>query len=326
MSDPVKIGMIGVGSHAKKVLLPALLSVSGLKLVCACTAHKETAATVQDTYRLKCYTGYEAMLKDADIQGVLVVGGNHEEEMLACLLADKHVFCETPGINTFSAAEKIIRLREEKNKLVMIGRCLRFAPIYQEMKKRLDHWRQHAPSERMFNVSYYPPIEHFYDLLAFLNGPVQEVLSYGAGSQKIINLKFCNGDIAVITVSNFNNWTPEYEKVEITWTGGLLRATNGNQLVFHPTPEKLDTRKAEFCFESAHFEGNLANFSFPYAGMRQLVMRGYIPELEDFARCISEKRNSSSSIENALDLLALRNAIAESEKSRTWVSLQNSNK
>jgi predicted dehydrogenase len=321
MENKIKVGMIGVGFHAKNVLLPALMCVSRLELVCACTAHAETAAEIESAYRLKCYTGYEPMLKDADIEGVLVLGGNHEQEVLACLAAGKHVFCETPGIRTYAGAEKISELRDKTNKVVMIGRCLRFAPIYRRMRAILEQWRREYPSERMFNVSYYPAIEHFYDLLMFLNGPIKQLFSFGASGQKIITLKFVNGDIGVIAVSSFNNLTPEYEKVEITGSGGMLRAVNGNRLIFHPTTEKLNVGNPEFDFDLAHFEGNLANFSFPYAGMRQLIMRGYVPELEDFTACISEGRKSSSSIENALKIIAVNNAVAESEKNNSWTDV-----
>lgn len=52
---PVRVGMIGVGCHARSVLLPAL---RGQRIVCACTSRAETAAEVEDTYRLNGFNWF----------------------------------------------------------------------------------------------------------------------------------------------------------------------------------------------------------------------------------------------------------------------------
>ncbi len=318
---PVKVGMIGVGRHARSVLLPALLGTTELKLVCACTSRPGTAAEVEDTYRLKCYVGYEKMLQDADIEGVIVVGGRQEEEILACLEAGKHVFSETPGITTLDGAEKIINLRDKRDKVVMIGRCLRFAPIYRQMKQELEKWRREDSSPRMVITRYYPAIDHIYDLLLFLNGRISQLSVFGDSNQRIASLKFTNGDIGSVIMRAFNNCTPEYEMVEISGMGGVLRAVNGNDLIFHRTSRPLSPLDTEFGFDNAHYEGNLANFSFPYAGMRQLFMRGYIPELENFAACIRSGSKNLSAVEDSILVLSIRKALEKAAESGKWTDV-----
>lgn len=318
---PVKVGMIGVGRHARSVLLPALLGTTELKLVCACTSRQETAAEIEDIYRLKCYAGYDKMLQDTDIEGVIVVGGQQEEEILACLEAGKHVFSETPGIKTFEGAEKIISLRDKTNKVVMIGRCLRFSPIYRKMKQRLEEWCTEDSSRRMIIARYYPAIEHIYDLLLFLHGHISQLAVFGDNNQRIVSLKFANGDIGSIIVRGFNNCTPEYEMIEISGMSGVLRAANGNDLIFHQTSNAIGPMESEFGFENASYEGNLANFSFPYAGMRQLFMRGYIPELESFAACIRAENKNLSSVEDSILVLSIKKALEKAAESGEWVNV-----
>jgi predicted dehydrogenase len=325
-----RIGIIGLGWHAKNVILPALINIENIRLVCACTAHKETAVKVEDSYRLKCYVGYEEMLEKADIDGVIVAGnsvsvsGIQEDMIIKSLAADKHVFSETPGIKTFAGAEKIIKLRNEKNKVVMIGRCLRFSPLYQQMKSIFDKWRAEDISEHMIIARYYSAAEHIYDLLLFLNGRINKLSVHGNDTQEIVSLEFKNGDIGAVIIRQFNNPAPEYEMVEISSAGGVLRAMNGNNLIFHRTAKQISPKDSLFNFDAAHYEGNSANFSFPYAGMRQLYMRGYIPELENFASLIfsGNQDNNLSSVENALQLLYIREGLTKSKKTKEWINIK----
>src|SRR5437868_6766795 len=104
---PVSVGMIGVGRHARAILLPALGLAPSLKLVALATAHAESAREAEERYRCRCYVGYEALLADAAVEAVLVVGGRHETEMLDALRAGKHVWCETPAITTAEGAPAI---------------------------------------------------------------------------------------------------------------------------------------------------------------------------------------------------------------------------
>jgi predicted dehydrogenase len=322
MSEPIPVGIIGVGRHAKQVLLPAVIQVPDLRLVCACTAHEETAKEVEETLRLKCYVGYEEMLKHAEVEAVLVVGGKHEPEIVACLEAGKHVFCETIGISTHEGAKEIIRLRGEKKKVVEIAFCLRYAPIYQKMKAMLAEWRQADPSERMVIVRYYPYVHHFYNLLLFLNGDISEVLVNGGGNQRVISLKFVNGDIGAIIARNFNNVTPSYEMVEISGMTGVMRASNGNHLLFHRTDKPVArSYEREFNFDLATFEGFYPPFSLPYGSNMQVYLRGYVPELEDFVRCVRTGATPVSTVEEAERTICVSEAVAEAQKSGAWVKV-----
>src|SRR5207248_10617424 len=72
--EPVRVGMIGVGRHARQVLLPALTLVPEIELCCVSTAHTDTARAASARYRVKAYVGFEDMLDHADLEAVLVVG------------------------------------------------------------------------------------------------------------------------------------------------------------------------------------------------------------------------------------------------------------
>src|SRR6184192_2585756 len=75
--DPVRVGLIGVGRHARLILLPALALVPELQLCCVATAHTDTARAASERYRVKAYIGFEDMLDHPGMEAVLVVGGQH---------------------------------------------------------------------------------------------------------------------------------------------------------------------------------------------------------------------------------------------------------
>src|SRR5262249_39812194 len=127
--EPVRVGMIGVGRHARLILLPALALIPEIRLVCVATAHRDTARAAAERYRVKAYLGFEQMMDHPDLEAVLVVGGDHGTEMGACLEAGLHVWCETPAITSQEMAAYVREQAEKYERLVEVGSCLRHAPV-----------------------------------------------------------------------------------------------------------------------------------------------------------------------------------------------------
>src|SRR5579871_4197812 len=96
---PLKVGMIGVGMHAQRILLPTLALVPEMRLVALATAHPKTALQAEDRYHMICHVGIEEMIADPQVEAVLAVGCPHQEAILMALDAGKPVWCETPTIN-----------------------------------------------------------------------------------------------------------------------------------------------------------------------------------------------------------------------------------
>src|SRR5207253_370175 len=152
--EPVRVGMIGVGRHARLILLPALALIPEIRLCCICTAHTDTARAAGERYRVKAYIGFEDMLDHPDLEAVLVVGGQHGPEMLAALEAGLHVWCETPAITSSESAGYAREQAAHSKRLVEVGSCLRHAPIYQRFRDLLLEWNNAAPGPRMFQAQY----------------------------------------------------------------------------------------------------------------------------------------------------------------------------
>jgi predicted dehydrogenase len=317
---PVRVGLIGVGRHARLILLPALSLVPELELVALCTAHEETARQAQRRYRVPAYVGYEAMLRDAELDAVLVVGAPHAAAMLACLSSGRHVWCETPAVTSRDGAADVRAFAQETGRMVEVGSCLRYAPLYLRLKKELESWQSDAPGPRLFQCRYYPYIGHFYNLLLWLNGPIQELCAVESESETLVHLRFENGDLGSVTARRFSNdWIP-YEQVAVSADNGLLVADNGQELRRYRSREKKPGMQLEL--STGEVEAWTPTFSMPYGKLNHLYLRGYIPELEHFARRVRLGDPQVCGIDDMERTLLVREAVQRSAETRQWVTVE----
>jgi predicted dehydrogenase len=286
-----------------------------LRLVALATAHEETARAAQELYRVPCHVGHEALIADPSVEAVINASSDdHEAVASAALAAGKPVFNETPAITTEAGAERIRQLSTEKKLTYLVGSCLRYAPVYRKMRELLASWRGEEPGARTLNASYYFSSSHFHNLMLYLNGSIAEVLHLtpppGGGS--ITLLRFASGEIGSIRDCGFHNWTPPYEQVEIVHESGLMVAEDGRALRFHQTPQRRAVHPTALTFEHAAGELFQATYSIPYGQNRQLYMRGYVPELAEFAQCVRTGAPPTCGVEDALATLRVGDAARRS--------------
>jgi predicted dehydrogenase len=288
---PLRVGLIGVGGHARQILIPAIeQNPEALRLVALATGHEETARRAGELYRLPAFAGHEAPLAHPEVQAVVIASHDHERHAIAALERGKHVFCETPGITTSEGAARIRQLVRERQLVYQVGSCLRYAPLYRKLKRLLAEWREEAPGPRTIGIRYYPYIGHFQNLLLYLSGAIAQVLAvqHADNSGAISLYRFANGDLAVIAWGAFHNVSLPCEAVEIFHSSGRLLAEDGRSLRFDRTPPERASHPYKLEFELAAAELYNPTFSIPYGRNAQLYLRGYTPELEDFARCVRE--------------------------------------
>jgi predicted dehydrogenase len=265
------------------------------------------------------------MLRESELEAVLVVGGQHAVEMMAALQARLHVWCETPAVTSREIANDVRVLAQAAGRVVEVGSCLRYAPLYQRLKRELDAWRADVPGPRLFQCRYYAYVGHFYNLLLWLNGPVREVFavkreSGGAASETLVTLRFANGDLGTVTARRFHNDSIPYEQVEVSAENGLLVAENGQLLRRFRANEKRPGTQLDFNVGEA--EAWTPTFSMPYGRLNQLYLRGYVPELEHFARRVRLNAPSICGLEDMEQTLLVREAIDRSAGSSAWEAVE----
>src|SRR5207302_6424726 len=94
-------------------------------------------------YGAKPYTDYKEMLKNADIDAVIVAGPNslHAQQSIDALAAGKHVLCEKPMATTREDARAMIDAAKKNKKFLMIGLNQRLMPPHVRAKEILQSGR-----------------------------------------------------------------------------------------------------------------------------------------------------------------------------------------
>jgi len=108
-------GILATGNIAAS-MAEALHSVEDAKLLAVASRTQASADSFGAQWNIPhCYTGYEALAADPDIDIVYIATPHnlHYENMLMCLNAGKHVLCEKPlTLNAHEATECISLARE----------------------------------------------------------------------------------------------------------------------------------------------------------------------------------------------------------------------
>lgn len=314
--DPVRIGFIGAGQHARSMLYPSLHFVSGVRLTAIATRTVESAARAEMDFHVRCYVGHERLLADDEVEAVIVSvpGGASAELSAAALSAGKHVMCETPGISSPEDAGRVRKAMTGSDRVYQVAFCLRYAPIYRKLKALLDAWRREGEGAFCLDIRYYEWIHHFYNMALYLAGDVKGVHAWGQGRSRRVVLEFENGDLGTIRSTAFQNHAIPYEEVEVTRPDGMLRATDRSELRYYQGPEAISPREMRFDTAGGTIWQN--STSVAYNRLNTLYASGYAAEIEDFAECIRAGKIPLSSLEDAARTDALRRAVEASTKGR----------
>ncbi|MBI3944892.1 MAG: Gfo/Idh/MocA family oxidoreductase [Armatimonadetes bacterium] len=317
--EPVRLGFIGAGRHARLMLYPSLHFAPSVRLTAIATRTAESAARAEADFRVRCYTGHEGLLADDSVEAVVIaVPGKAAAELsAAALLAGKHVLCETPAITSPEDAERVGEACARSGKAYQVGYLLRCSPIYHKLKGLLDAWRQEGEGSFCLDIRYFEWIHHFYNLALYLGGDVARVHAWGQGRSRRVVLEFANGDLGTIRATAFQNHAIPYEEVEVTRADGMLRATDRLELHCYREPEAVLPWDMEFDTASATlWRGST---SVGYNRLSSLYASGCVAEIEHFAECIRTGKAPLSTLADAAQTAALRRAVDASLKEQATV-------
>ncbi|NHA67190.1 Gfo/Idh/MocA family oxidoreductase [Phycicoccus sp. CMS6Z-2] len=119
--------------------------VSGARLVAVSDADAARAGDLAARFPgVRAVTDPLALVADDDVDAVVVAspGAAHEEQVLACLEAGKHVLCEKPLTMDGESSLRVVRAERAAGRpLVQLGFMRRFDPEYARLKAVLDSGR-----------------------------------------------------------------------------------------------------------------------------------------------------------------------------------------
>ncbi|MDQ3134764.1 MAG: bi-domain-containing oxidoreductase, partial [Acidobacteriota bacterium] len=249
----VRLGLIGAGGYARKMLLPHLQE-AGVEFQAIATASGVSALEIGEKYKFKyCVSGAEEVLNDPAVNLVVIATrhDSHAHLAQAALEARRHVFVEKPLALSEEELEGVIAAAcANPDARLMVGFNRRFAPLARAAKDFFEgrigaplsilyrvnagrvphgHWTQDA---RTGGGRIVGEVCHFIDLMQYLTDapPTRVHAEAVAGRDEqgveedsvLITLRFADGSNGAIAyLAEGDNSLPK-ERVEIFGAGRVF--------------------------------------------------------------------------------------------------------
>ena len=139
MTQIIRWGILSTGLIAKK-FAEGLQAVPDAQLIAVGSRSQESADEFGERFSIpKRHASYEALVNDPDVD-VIYIGtphNFHQENMLLCLNAGKHVLCEKPFTVNAPEAAEVIALAREKGLFLMEAMWSRYFPAMVKLRELL---------------------------------------------------------------------------------------------------------------------------------------------------------------------------------------------
>lgn len=137
MSDPIRLGIVGAGSHMVENLLPALPTAS-VSIVGLVSRRQKEGQAVARQWRIPVVVPSIEDLIAQGVEAVLVATTpeHHEHVLSLCIPKGVHVFVEKPPARGTKELSQLVALSARyPSTQVFVGYNFRFADGYRELKK-----------------------------------------------------------------------------------------------------------------------------------------------------------------------------------------------
>lgn len=133
-SERLKVGIVGGGAIAQVAHLPVLKKMRGVDVQAICDTDQPKARALADRFGVKdAFDDIEELLRYEALDAVVICSPTHlhESHILAALSANLHVLVEKPLAMSATSAQRIIRLVEKYDRVLMVGVNHRYRPDVQ---------------------------------------------------------------------------------------------------------------------------------------------------------------------------------------------------
>lgn len=303
----VRLAIIGAGGVAQSKYFPAVARLrttwEPVEIVAFATRNGMQAQKIEAIYKSRHYAGYEQMLENENIDGVLVLGPDdlHMEHTLAALESGRHVLVEKPIARSLAEAEEMCRVADERGLRLMTVANKRYSPPYRRAKFLIESGVVADPAmfTGKFNLGYnYVDLfeggaVHLFDIARYMMGDVASVTCIGvdrySGNRRrypvdnaTATFEFASGAIGSLSTSasalSFKPW----ERVEVYGNHAWLAVEDGRDLLVYRSEEGPEERWSPvipntllFDEEFGGFTGILENFAHVIRGVEQPLVTGW---------------------------------------------------
>ncbi len=316
MTDKLRVGFIGCGRHATKVLYPSL-RYAPIDLVAVCDLDERLARRNARWFGASnCYTEYERMLDESPLDAVIIVTGPLSHASLAREVIRRGipVFIEKPPALKVEQAEQLLALSEETGIPVTVGMMKRWTLAYQRVKDiilqkefgEISHIQATFRLGQKLCSGYALLLDagiHILDLVSFFGGEVESIHGEKwqgeTGIAYAITIRFVSGAVGNVHISDQGSWLYGNEAVEITGCGAFVRAENLTSV--------LQTGRDGM---TSMWEPGI---SIPQNQNNSLFIQGYAPQFQAWAQALLDGSRVASTLSDSCRVLRLLKALEPNE-------------
>jgi NDP-hexose-3-ketoreductase len=137
VGQSVRVGVWGLGRHARRRILPALDACSAVELVGVTTRDECVAREEADRYGCRAWPTPEEMLGESDIDAVFVATptGLHYRHGARVMEASKDLWCEKTITETLAQARELVQLSREHDRAVCEGLMYLYHPHFATIRQ-----------------------------------------------------------------------------------------------------------------------------------------------------------------------------------------------
>jgi predicted dehydrogenase len=324
-SKPIGFAFAGVGSLTRSQLLPALSETRYARPAGLITGSPDRAAEVAAEHGIPAtsiyaYDDMARMAENPDIDVVYIVTPNslHLEHALAAAAAGKHVLCEKPMAISVAECESMIAGCREAGVKLAVGYRLQFEAHHLEMIRLAQEEVFGGPRviEAGFGFRLGNPDQWRLDRELAGGGCLID-----AGIYALQACRYISGEEPAEVMAQQISRDPErFSQVEesITWQmrfpSGVLATCSSSYNARGMDRVRVYGEEGWFGLEPAYRYGGLDGMRLDGERIRFEHRNHFAVEMDDFAACILEDRESKVSGEEGLKDLRVIEAIYESAR------------
>ena len=135
----IKIGVAG-GGYWGKNLIRVFYELGALSVICDTNSQLKFDYQVKYPH-IKFTTNIEELIHDREIKGIVIAtpAHTHYEVAKKSIVAGKNVFVEKPLALKVKEGKELVRLAEEKKKILMVGHILHYHPAIVKLKELIKN-------------------------------------------------------------------------------------------------------------------------------------------------------------------------------------------
>lgn len=137
MTEKLRLGIVGAGAITQVGHLPVLKRMKGAEVVGICDNDLAKARALADRFAIPdAYNDMAEMVQYDALDAVVICTPNHlhESQIIAALASGLHVFAERPLALSAAGAQKIVKVSQKHQRVVMVGANHRYRPDVQQIR------------------------------------------------------------------------------------------------------------------------------------------------------------------------------------------------